>query len=127
MANELTLGVKATYAKSGTSLVFPDLAKQTLNVTISGTRFFLNRQTIGFAAWEALILGDLAAGGYCYIVNRDSTNYVLVKDGSAEGDNSLIRLNAGDIAIFRLSPAATIPSVKADTANVEIEYLLLQD
>ena len=124
MANELTLQIKATYAKSGAEVTFPDLAKQVLLVTVTGTRFIQMRQSVGTSE-EALELGDIATGGYCIMVNRDATNYMEVRSGT--GATDLIRLNAGEVAVFRISGDSTAPFVIANTAAVEIEYFLLQN
>ena len=124
MANELTLVTSLAFAKSGTELSFPDTAKQTLTVTVAGTKFLLNRQSIG-TSWEAISLGDISTGGYCVMVNRDSVNYVLIKHGSAAGDDSLVRLNAGEVAVFRVSGSSTTPKAQANAAAVDLEYFLL--
>ena len=124
MANELTLSIKAVYAKSGAEVTFPDVAKQSIGVTVTGTRFIQMRQSVGTSE-EALELGDIATGGFCIMINRDATNFVEVRPGT--GATDLIRLKAGEPAMFRISADATAPYVIADTAAVEIEYFLLQN
>jgi hypothetical protein len=121
MAEELTLGASFTFAKSGTEL---SLSVGALKVDVSGNGAIQQRQSVGFAAEEALILGDVTTVGYCIMVNRDATNFVEVRPATGVAD--LIRLNAGEFAVFRFAATATAPFVIADTAAVEIEYVLLE-
>lgn len=123
MADELTLTIKAVYAKSGTEITFPDTAKQRISITVAGTKILQHRQSVGFAAEEALELGEVAAGGYIVMVNRDATNFVSFRQGT--GTTNVIRLSPGEVAAFRLHASSTAPYVIADTAAVELEYLLL--
>lgn len=123
MADELTLTIKAVLANSGTKVVFPDSAAQTIEVTVSGTGLVHARQTIGTSE-EALDLGDIATGGYFVAINRDPTNYVQIRSGT--GATDLVRLEAGETCAFRLSPDATAPYAIADTAACELEFLLIE-
>jgi hypothetical protein len=123
VSEELTLSIKALYEKSGTEVTFPDLAAQEIGVTISGTRLLHSRQLIGTSE-EALELGDIATGGYFIAVNRDATNFVDLRSGTEAID--LVRLNAGEVCAFRISPDATAPFAIADTAAVDLEFLLLE-
>ena len=122
MANEFTLTVRGKYDNSGTYVTFPDSAAQQISITVAGTRYLANRQSVGTTE-EALELGDLSTGGYLIGVNRDATNYMEIRSGT--GATDLIRLNAGEVCCFRVSGDATAPYVIANTAAVEFEYLLL--
>ena len=119
MANEITLSCLLSYIKGGVSL---NLGKSGLRRDVAGEDSIHNTQTIGTSE-EALQMGDIAAaGGYMYIRNTDSTNFVTLRAGTGEAD--LVRLNAGDIAIFRLASAG--PYAIADTAAVLVEYAVIE-
>jgi hypothetical protein len=119
VSDELTLSIKATLANG---IEFPDLASRQISIDVSGDRFTLQRQEIGTSE-EALNLGDIATGGYFIAVNRDTTNYVELRSGTGAVD--FIRLNAGEVCCFRISADATAPYAIANTAAVELEYLLV--
>lgn len=92
--------------------------------TLTGSKYQKGRQAVGTAE-EALVLGDVAAGGWVCVKNHGPTNYVQIK--AATGETPLIRLKVDEFCLFRLDAGATAPFVQANTAGVEIEYLLLVD
>lgn len=119
MADEIRVSVKFSFDKGGTEIVvnLSDL------VTVTGNNCLHNRQTVGTTE-EALLLGDAGTGGYLVAVNRDATNFVELRSGT--GATDVVRLRAGELACFRVSPDATAPFVIADTAAVELEYWLIE-
>ena len=88
--------------------------------SLTGTKILRNRQTVGTSA-EVLIVGDITSPGYAIIKNLDSTNYIEVQAGASEV--APIKVSAGKFCVVEFTVAA--PYVIADTASVEIEYLLL--
>jgi hypothetical protein len=92
-----------------------------LTITLSGTKFLKNRQTVGITA-EALEIGDIAVPGMLLFVNKDATNYVEVRDGDSGAD--VVKVLAGEAALFRLATAT--PYVIANTAACECEYFLIE-
>lgn len=123
MANELTVAVKATYDNGGTTFTAPDAAARSISINVTGDNVMHNRQTIGTSE-EALVLGDVATGGYFIAVNRDDANFVELRSGT--GATDFIRLKAGEVCLFRVSPDAMAPYAIADTAACELEYWLLE-
>jgi hypothetical protein len=119
MANELKLRFGADFAK-GSAAVAMDV--QTQNITITGTRYIRNVQTVGTGA-EALLLGDLATVGYIIAHNLDATNFVEIGYDDT-GFKNMVTLKAGEYAQFRSSQAA--PQARADTASVELEYTIFE-
>lgn len=81
-----------------------------------------NVQTIGFAADEALALGDVVVPGFAVFLNLDDTNYVEVGTGSF---TPFIKLKPGEIAMTRLG--TTAPRAMADTGNVDLFYIIYSD
>jgi len=79
-------------------------------------------QAIGTSE-ESLSTGDLSTYGWLYLRNLDDTNYVQV--GFSTGVYG-IRLEAGEPALFRTEPAATV-YLKANTAACDVQYRWLED
>lgn len=121
MASEITVTVSLTFRKGGS---VDGIDPGPVTVTMTGTNILRNRQTVGFAAEEALLLGDVPAGGWFIGVNRDPTNYIRIR--GAAGQTPLARTRAGEPACFRIDAGAT-PTVQADTAACELDYLILED
>lgn len=119
MANELTLTSTFSFTKNSSTFA---LSASGLQVDVSGTNAIHNRQIIGTSA-EALVLGDVAAGGYFIGINRDGTNFIEIRH--ATGGTDLVKMLAGEVAMFRISGDATAPAAIADTANCELEYIIL--
>ena len=119
MANELTvstLTVSFTKANVGSVTVTPTA----LSITVSGTQFMDNVQTVGTSE-EAILLGDVAPGGYWFVQNMDATNFVELR--AATGAADFIKLLAGEWAIFRTSADATAPFAIADTGSCNVRFL----
>jgi len=118
MANELTLNATFSYSKSGTVLSL----KPAVSVDVSGSVALHNRQSVGTSE-EALQLGDVTSLGYCIVINRDATNFVEVRPGTGVAD--LVKVRPGKFVVLDFADGVTAPYVVADTAAVEIEYVLL--
>jgi hypothetical protein len=119
MADELTIRASISFTKGSKSASL-SLGPSTFDV--AGNAALHNVQEVGFAAEEALLMGDVAAGGYCLMVNRDDTNFVEVRPNTGVAD--LIRLEPGDVCLFRITDDA-VPYLLADTAAVDVEVLLI--
>ena len=78
-------------------------------------------QSIG-TTYEAIDLGDVATAGYVYIRNIDTTNYVEIGTEASSAFAPVIRLLAGEAALFR---AGAVLFAKANTAAVKIDVLIL--
>lgn len=118
MANEGEFSVALKMNKGGKK---PSLSFGGVKFDISGTNYSKGSQTIGTSE-EALELGDVATPGYGIYKNLDSTNFVEIR--GATGAVDCVKILAGKCALFYHSGSA--PFAIADTANVEIEYLLLE-
>lgn len=119
MADELTLGgLTVAFAKSGSPSV--SLTAGTLTIDVSGAQVMDNVQNIGTSE-EAILLGDVAAGGYWFVQNLDATNFVELRSGT--GATDFIKLLAGEWAIFRTSADATAPYAIADTGACNVRFV----
>ena len=123
MANEITVTMEL-------DLVNGDLER---NASVSALQFdqttgaaLWNTVNVGFAADEAIVTTELTALGWCFMRNLDSTNYV---EWGPDNGGSLVpcgRIEAGEVAMFRLSPAITFRA-QANTAAVELDILILDN
>lgn len=118
MANELTINVNLSLSKGN---LRESVAPGALTYTVSGTKIVRAVQSIGTTD-EALGLGEISSLGYLYIRNNDTTNYVEV---GVDGTNYVVKLKAGEVALFRVDGAAV--HAKANTAACSCEYLLIED
>lgn len=81
--------------------------------------------SIGFAAHEALPMGDVAAAGWAAFKNLDATNFVTIGIDSGGTFHATIKLKAGESCVARL--ASNAPYAKADTAAVKLQYEIWDD
>lgn len=119
MAAELSLaGLRITFSKTNSPSY--SLNVSTLTPTVSGSQWMDNVQNIGTSE-EAILLGDVAAGGYMFVQNLSTTNFISLRQ--ATGAANFIKLLAGEWAIFRLSVDATAPFAIADTGACDVRFV----
>ena len=122
MANELSVSMSFTYEKGNVEEISRTVSAKL--VTVSGNRIFHHIQAIGFAAEEALNLGELSSPfGWFWAKNLDDTNYVEIRFGTG-ASLDMVRLNAGEPCFFRLGSDITAPYAIANTASVDLEYVI---
>lgn len=127
MANEISIvaGLKVVKNTITNELSYPPDAISGVDAVLArdfaGTKRSEIIQNVGTSE-EALKLGDVTSPGYCLMKNLDDTNFVSVRPASGAAD--LIKLEAGDVALFRLQ--ATAPFVIADTAACDVQVMLLE-
>jgi hypothetical protein len=117
MADELRLEIDIRFSDDGiglTRLTGP------LDYDVTKKVYAHFIQAVGTSE-EALNLGDIGTGGYCFLKNLDATNFVKVRPGTGAAD--LIKLLPGDVALFRLVAAA--PFAISDTASCNVEVALI--
>ena len=118
MANELSLTVKLEYIKGNVNLK----RLLTKTPTVTGTATAHDIQNIGTAE-ETLGVGEVTLAGYALFYNLDATNYIEI--GKAAATYS-IKLKPGEFAVLRLDSWSAIYA-KANTAPVDLEYILFSD
>ena len=120
MAEEITLSGSLAYSKGG---VGATLAKTALLLDVTGTDYILGSQQVTITgAGEALDLCGVTTPGMIAMFNTDSTNYV--EYFAATGETAAHKLLPGDFHMFRAG--STVPFVLADTAIVQIDYLVVE-
>lgn len=101
--------------------VSDSLAIPSLQIDMTGTDFKHGTQIIGTSE-EAIDLGEVAAGGFCLLINRDATNYIEVRPNTGVAD--LIYMGPGEPAFFRITSDA-VPYAIADTDSCLLEVYIL--
>ena len=119
MADELTIAGSLTFDDGTTPTVA--LSKSGIVLDLTGANYLKNKQTVG-ATEEALLLGDVVAGGLMMAYNGHATTTISIRPATAETD--LIDVGPGEIALFRLSASATAPYVISSTGTAELVYLV---
>lgn len=119
MADELTLNTGWTYNKNGRKRVISPTVSQE---DISGAGVVENMQAIGFAAHEALVLGDVATPGFCYFRNSHATNYIEIGIDSTGTFVPFIKLMAGQSCFVWWG--GTDPYAKANTSAINLDYAI---
>ena len=126
MANEIVVTTALTLTNGDLdSMTIPARTQQITQATAVPTRVGGN-QTIGFAAHEALVLTDLTTNGVAYFRNRAPANFVQIGVDVAATFYPLVRLNAGEAWVFRLSQGIT-PYAQADTGAVVLQREILDN
>jgi len=117
MADEATVRLSLAFEKGRMS---DSVALAATTYDVSGNNYTRNIQDVGFAAPEAIALGDLTVGGWCYFRNLEADGGNFVQLYAATGETAFIKLKAGEAAIFPMIAAA--PFAQADTAAVRLLF-----
>lgn len=121
MANEISLQVQLSFAKGGLAAVFDS---GDVSATMTGTKYIKGRQSIPITD-EVLVLGEVPAGlARLAIRNMDSTNYVFLKPATTQV--ATIVIMPGEATVITFAPLVGAPALQANTAPVDVEYLLIQ-
>jgi hypothetical protein len=120
MANELTYQLQA---RLGNGNLIDSYASGSLSADQSTASLIRNTQNIGTSA-EALALGGVTTPGFAVFQNLDDTNYVEIGVDSG-GFVAVVKLKPGEQAILRL--ATTAPQARANTAAVDLFYIIYSD
>ncbi len=79
-------------------------------------------QSIGITE-EAITLPEGGAPGYAAFINRDDTNFINIKVGTAGA--IFAKLLPGEFAVLRLGSGAQAPFAIADTAACRMAILII--
>lgn len=123
MADEIDLyaGLKLD---NGSISLSREIAFGTITPDQTTASYHAGVQTVGFAAHEAIELGDVSACGYSMFINTDATNFVEIGIDVGSTFYPFVKLLAGEVSgPLRLGTNA--PYAKADTGDVLLEYIIL--
>ena len=121
MADEVSVSGTIKLVK-GNAILSRSVSTHQKTQTGDGAQYGI--QNIGTSA-EAINLGDVTTEGYAYMRNLDLTNYVQIGVDSS-GFIAFAKLDPGDFLIAPLDGTLT-HQAKADTAAVELEYIIIED
>lgn len=123
MADELKQSLSITFQKgNGRKL---EIAYGPKKITVSGTVSIQGMQVSVATSEEAIPLGEVTAAGALLIVkNMDDTNYVEIRDATGSS-NDVVKLPAGEMAMFRFGSDVTAPYWIANTGACLVEYTLI--
>jgi len=124
MADEITLRWNLT-ADKGNLYRRKAPESQSITLTASSPAVAAGVASIGFAAHEAIPLGDVAAVGLAWFTNLDATNYVELGVQVTATFYPFVKLLPGESYCFRLGSSA--PYAQANTAAVKLEYEILDN
>jgi hypothetical protein len=125
MANELTCTGSVQFAKGQVGAVA--LTKSGAKFNVTGTNYARGTFSVPTTAGgTAIPLDGLAtAGGWYYIQNNDSTNYVQILN--AASGTVVLQIMPLEFAIGRFDAGVTAVAAQAHTAAVVIEYLFIDN
>jgi len=121
MANEISYQIQALLTNGN---LRDNYSSGSLAADQANAFLIRNVQTIGFAAAEALDLGDLTTPGITIFFNMDDTNFVEIGSDSG-GFVPFMKLKPGEMGMCRLGTAA--PQAKADTGAIDLFYIIYDD
>jgi hypothetical protein len=121
MASEITVSLTVAASKGGISQRI-DVPATLL--TMTGSRINKLSQSIGFAAAEALQLGEMGTVGQVVIINMDATNFVTVT--TSNGGVVMAKILPGDFLKLPAGSGTQAIYLQADTAAVLIEALVVE-
>jgi len=125
MASELTLNANIRFQPaSGIDSGVLSFANN-LKFTITGTVMSHHSQSVGFAAREAIVLGEVTAPGWLVVKNRDITNIVHVFTDATTG-TGIATLNPGEFCIIPLHADGAVPAVQAAVAACIAEFFIIK-
>ncbi|MFH1603759.1 MAG: hypothetical protein ABIH03_07615 [Pseudomonadota bacterium] len=121
MSNELTIAASMSYNKNGKRRTLSVSGQQ---VDVTGDGYIDNSQDVGFAAHEALVLGEVATPGWASFKNCDDTNYVQIGIDDGGTFEPFVKLLAGEeTGPMRLAGA---PYAQANTGAVILSYIIVE-
>jgi hypothetical protein len=123
MANEISVSATLTARKGYLDCTRTRSRSFTMNAASPAKAAGI--AAIGFAAHEAIPMGDVATAGWSRFENLDETNYVQIGTDSTGTFIPFAKLKAGEFCVLRLGTAA--PYAKANTAAVKLDYEIYDD
>ena len=122
MADEITIDARLRVTNGS---FVEDRRVQALKADMTGTGLDHHNQAIGFAAHEAVTVNaDVGTEGWAYFTNLDLTNFVQIGVDVAGTFYPLVKLLAGEMAMYRLATGTF--HAQADTASVDLEVFVLE-
>lgn len=120
MAKEISFTSTLKFSKNG----IVDSRSMSCQPDVAGSVTAGGVQKIG-TTHEALVIGDIGTPGWARFLNIDAVNYVELGIVTGGTFYPFAKLKAGESFPLRLGTSA--PYAKANTAEVKLEYLIIED
>ncbi len=124
MADELKVSIALSFLKDLKRASTRDMGMLGLEHDVSGTDYKIGTQIIGFSASEAINKGEVTTPGWFVVKNLDATNFVEI-DKATFTSPGTVKIKPGEAQAFRFGSSA--PHALANTGNVEIAFILIED
>jgi hypothetical protein len=125
MSSEIQVTAELQYTNTANNIAAKSLSVLGSLFNITGKNYAQGGLLVPTTAGgTALPISNLATLGWAFFKNNDATNYVDIM--TAVSGTAFARIKPGECAVFRFAAGITAPAVLANTAGVEIEYLILE-
>ncbi len=114
--------IKADFHYSPAEGTTPEYLGWEVLASVAADRCIRHKQNIGTSA-EAINLASVAAPRCAIFINRDTTNYVEIY--TSNGGVIFCKLKAGEGCVVPLGSGVTAPYARANTAAIELEYVIV--
>lgn len=127
MANEITVTAELSYTNTSVNIATQDLAVTSPGTfTIIGQKFVLNTFSVPTTAGGTILpLGSIGTLGWAMVKNNDAVNYVEILVTTS--GTAIIKLKAGECALFRFGSGVTAPAALANTGAVVVQYMFIEN
>lgn len=125
MASEALASFSLMYRETAIAAAIAFLQGTDFADTLSTLKYTSSIVSVGFAAEEAIPLGEVSSLGWFAAKNLDTTNYVEIRHATG-ASNDIVKLlpnNGG--CMFHWGSDVTAPYWIADTAAVRVQFLLI--
>lgn len=112
-----------SYTKSGRQAS----ANFNYSYTQSGSRYAEGVMDVGTSDEQLLLPADFGTPGRAVLKNLDSDNYLEVGHWNSGTPFYLLKIGPGESYPIRFGVSKTNIAVKADTAGVQLEYLITEE
>lgn len=121
MASEIKVDLGITAYKS--TIMTAEITRAIRNLTINMTADNFSEGVMSVAtSATAVPLGQVTSLGWCFFANKDTANFLKIRNGSGGAD--VVKLLAGECCLFPFLNTG-VPYAIADTAACLMEYLIL--
>lgn len=120
MAQEFTLGGSIAYQDDEGTDILEQVSDLVDSIT---TKKFTKAKIAVGTSEEAIPLGEVSSLGWAFIRNLDDTNYLEIRSATGSG-NDIIKIKAGKFALFHFGSDVSAPYAIANTAPVQMEYII---
>jgi hypothetical protein len=122
MANEITITSSLTFYKPSIMSSAISRAFNGLQRSVTGTTYVQDSMLAAITA-TLIPLGNVTNPHWAYFYNLDPVNYLQIQNGVS--GTPFLRLLAGDPAVGVPLDPSVVPYVIANTAPVQMEYLII--